>query len=449
MDNAATVTDFLHECVAAAIPRGSGVLVALSGGADSVALLHLVATLGYRCEAVHCNYHLRGAESDRDCRHAADVCRRLGVRFHLVDCDVEAWRRDNRGSSVEMACRDLRYREFDRLLVESHLDLVAVAHHSEDCDETMLLNLLRGTGMRGLAAMKPRRDNIVRPLLEATRGDIEQYLSAHSLTWVTDSSNADSRYRRNALRNEIIPLILNHFPAARQGFATTRRALANQEMLLDDYLDLAARTYMHDGAVDIKALVERERHPARLLYSLLKSRTPAPLEHGEVVKLIERSGDSGLQFGHWRLHRGMLTPCTVQQAIEPVVLSLDEMKEGEERLFDLGNSTLKATLVVKGAFGPTRDPRVMWLDYDYVKRVGEFTVRAAQAGDRLQPYGMKGSRLVSDILHESHLSLADRRTALVLEARGTLLWVIGHRASRHGAVSAATTAVLKLEQILD
>ncbi|MDE6854695.1 MAG: tRNA lysidine(34) synthetase TilS, partial [Muribaculaceae bacterium] len=177
--------------------RHAPVLVALSGGADSVALLAVLLRLGYDCRAAHCNFHLRGEESRRDMLHCRDICRKLDADLYVRDFDVAARRRDYPGESVEMACRELRYAWFADLLDRDCAQAVAVGHHREDRAETFMLNLMRGAGIAGLTSMRPRSGNVVRPLLPFTRAEIEDYLAWRGLECFTDSrASSDVRRRR-------------------------------------------------------------------------------------------------------------------------------------------------------------------------------------------------------------------------------------------------------------
>ena len=186
-------------------PQGR-VVVAVSGGADSVALLSVLLELGYDCLAAHCNFGLRGAESVRDMRHVESLADRLGVDLCVRDFDVAARRADT-GESVEMACRELRYEWFYELVDRERAQAIAVGHHAEDQLETLFLNLLRGTGITGLRGMRPRNGHVVRPMLECTRAEIEDYLHTRGLDWVTDSTNASDDFTRNRLRNRLLPLV--------------------------------------------------------------------------------------------------------------------------------------------------------------------------------------------------------------------------------------------------
>ena len=194
------------------IARGP-VIVALSGGADSVALLAVLRQLGCDCRAAHCNFHLRGEESMRDMRHVQALCAELGVDLYIRDFDVPAQMKAC-GESVEMACRTLRYHWFDELLDRERASYIAVGHHREDRAETFMLNLMRGAGLEGLTSMRMVEGNVIRPLLDLSREEIEKYLAACGLGFVTDSTNAENEYRRNSLRNRVFPLLGEIFGSA-------------------------------------------------------------------------------------------------------------------------------------------------------------------------------------------------------------------------------------------
>ena len=187
------------------------VLVAVSGGADSVALLDVLLRAGHRCIAAHCNFHLRGAESDRDEAFVRDLCAQMGIPLRVKAFDTTGYAREN-GAGIEVAARELRYAWFAQIAEEEHCQAICVAHHQNDQAETLLLNLKRGTGLRGLAGMRPKSANpmkpegvpVVRPLLCTTRDYIEHYLrDKRGLKWVTDSTNSDLTFSRNAVREQL------------------------------------------------------------------------------------------------------------------------------------------------------------------------------------------------------------------------------------------------------
>ena len=185
---------------------GSCVVVGLSGGADSVALFLVLLRLGYHVEAAHCNFHLRGAESDRDAAFVTDLCARYGVPLHRADFETARSAR-LAGVSIEMQARDERYAFFESVRRQTGAVAIAVAHHRDDNVETLLLNLVRGAGLRGLHGMAWRNGHVVRPMLGVTRSDVENFLRAEGETFVTDSTNTDTAIRRNLIRHEVLPLL--------------------------------------------------------------------------------------------------------------------------------------------------------------------------------------------------------------------------------------------------
>ena len=187
------------------LEREHPVLVALSGGADSVALACVLQDLGYKIEAAHCNFCLRGAESERDEAFVTDFCQRRKIVLHRRCFSTHAYAHEHH-VSIEMAARTLRYDFFEQLLQERELDCVAVAHHREDNTETVLLNLLRGTGIRGLRGIQYRNGKVVRPLLDVSRQEIEDYLAECHQDYVTDSTNLQDEVQRNKIRLNVMPL---------------------------------------------------------------------------------------------------------------------------------------------------------------------------------------------------------------------------------------------------
>lgn len=211
---------------------GVGSVVAgVSGGADSTALLSALRASGIDVTAVHCNYHLRGEESMRDQRFVEDLCQRYGVVLEVADFDVEKFRK-GKGMSVEMACRELRYGLFDEVMRRRGAERVAVAHNSDDNVETLLLNLLRGSGVTGLRGMLPDTGTVVRPLLDSSRKEIEEYLIEKGEKFIVDSTNLESEYKRNFLRNEVLPMLETRWPGLRSTMKTTMTNLRAEESVL-------------------------------------------------------------------------------------------------------------------------------------------------------------------------------------------------------------------------
>ena len=196
------------------------ILTAVSGGADSVALLRVLAALGCNCIAAHCNFHLRGDEADRDEAFVRKLCHDIDIELRCTDFDVETYKKSH-GVSTEMACRELRYEWFERQRAALGCSVIAVAHHRDDNIETFFLNLVRGSGITGLAGIKPCNGKIVRPLLGSSRDEIINYLKTLGQDYVTDSTNLENDYARNKIRNVMLPEISRLFPSAMAGIELT------------------------------------------------------------------------------------------------------------------------------------------------------------------------------------------------------------------------------------
>ena len=201
------------------------ILVALSGGADSVALLRILLSLGYTCEAAHCNFHLRGKESDRDEKFVRQLCCELKITLHTVDFDTEKYAEEHK-ISIEMAARELRYEWFSDIKEKCKASVVAIAHHQDDSVETMILNLIRGTGINGLLGIKPKNKDIVRPLLCVTCQELTDYLNHIKQDYVTDSTNLQDEYTRNKIRLTLISLMQEINPSVKDSLTNTANHLA-------------------------------------------------------------------------------------------------------------------------------------------------------------------------------------------------------------------------------
>ncbi|MCM1163471.1 MAG: tRNA lysidine(34) synthetase TilS [Muribaculaceae bacterium] len=415
-------------------PPGSKVGMGLSGGADSVALLRVLLLMGIDVKAYHCNFHLRGDESDRDEAFCRSLCSEAGVELEVRDFDVPA-RMKATGESVEMACRALRYEWWDALGV----DRFAVAHHADDNVETLFLNMMRGSGLRGLRGMRPANGKVVRPLLCVTRREILDFLDSVGQDYVTDSTNASNDFRRNRLRNTLLPLLEELFPGAVAGIGKTQSILLANDKLFERLVDEHRRTYLspYTGVVDIARLSSDFGDDApEMLYEIL-----AP--DGLTIKQCQDIFDSGATHSGRQFHcrdgrvyvveREKLTPY-FNDALTARVVSLDEYPFGVE---EIGRGEFEAQLPAS--------KNVMFLDADILRNTPQFVLRPWAKGDRIAPFGLKGGKLVSDIYNDNKIGIAERNKYPVLEADGKILWVCGLRASRHYAVTPQTGKILRVE----
>ena len=423
------------------------VLVALSGGCDSVALAHILVKLGYCVEAAHCNFHLRGEESYRDELFVRNLCQQWGIALHVKHFQTEAYA-TQRGISIEMAARELRYAWFEELRADGKFAGIAVAHHQDDNAETLLLNLSRGAGLRGLTGMKFRNGDVFRPLLDISRREIEQYLLSQGIDFVTDSTNADTRYKRNLIRYQILPRLgeINDSVAQTLHHTTARlrQALHLYELGLAQVKGEIC-SYTADGvSIDITKLLASPAAPT-ILHEVLSDFHFKAAEI-EVVfeKISSLSDSSAYQSGATfysashvaTLHRGHLVVASIPTPLVPTFLS----ETGE---IELPIGTLRiARFDRENLTEIPRSPLVCCLDADTIR--GPLAVRSIAQGDRFHPFGMKGTKLVSDYLTDRHRSIIEKRRAMVVVDEEKILWLVGERPDGRSTITDKTKQVVML-----
>lgn len=395
------------------LPSGR-IIVGLSGGADSVALLSALAESGRDVIATHCNFNLRGEESLRDLAHSEEICRILGVQLRVISFQTREYAAAN-GLSIETACRELRYRWFEELRQEVGALWIAVAHHREDNNETLLLNLFRGTGLRGLKAMKPVTGHIVRPLLGITRKEIEAYLEEKGLQYVTDSSNLSNDFARNKVRNLVMPLIRSLFPDADTTIALSASNLAEANRFVEEMIVSERQLWVSEkGDVDVEALSGARTTSSFILFSLIRDEGYNYAQAKDIIEAA-RQGLSGRIF---------------------------ISSHGTRRLLDRGTLLLKPDCDSKALRNLTveRVPRSSFMknrpaEMEFfslkVLEGAPLEVRSWRHGDRLRPFGMNGTRLVSDILSDRKIDLDAKKNVAIVTKGDTLLWVVGMRRSAY------------------
>ena len=417
-------------------------VVALSGGADSVALLLVLFRLGYRVEAAHCNFQLRGDESNRDEDFVRQLCKDKGIALHLIHFDTKTYAELHQ-VSIEMAARDLRYRYFEQLRQDIGADDICVAHHRDDAVETLLMNLLRGTGIHGLTGIRPRNGHIVRPLLDVSRQEIEEFLDSIGQSYVTDSTNLVNDVLRNKLRLDVLPLLKTINPKAAESIYRTACRMAEAEKVFDAAMESAKKRvcpqgpldFEHGGSLDIAAL-QQEPSPEYLLFEILSPLgfSPDSIEH--VADSL--NGQTGRYFQsdthELVIDRGRILVQGLQS--QPTTLRIPETG-----VYVYGDGKVRVERL-DGAI-VSRDAAMATLDASLV--TFPLTLRPVREGDRFVPFGMTGSRLVSDYLTDLKVSLFDKRRQLVVtDAHDTIVWLVGRRTDNRFRISESTTSTLRI-----
>lgn len=424
------------------IAEGEKVILALSGGIDSMVLADLLLKTKVDFVAAHCNFHLRGEESDGDEKFVRDYAERNGIQCFVKHFETEKYAAEQ-GVSIEMAARDLRYAWFEELRQHLGYDIIAVAHHADDQAETFFINLLRGAGLNGLKGMKPQKGVIIRPLLWASREQIRQYAVENHIVWREDHTNVESVYLRNRIRNQLLPVFDELQPKARQGLYKSLEHLSAENELY--------RTLLKEKLAQI---VERDGDVQRLPYSkIIKAEVPEPAIP-EATRRVEGPTSSFQLLFEWLRQYGFNTDqchfiydaigtgvgnqycsATHRLVIGRDELQLSEIKEkkddeiqigiGEEEIlspFHLCFSKLERT----AEFIIDKSSEVAQLDYN--KLSFPLTLRHWLYGDRFHPLGMKGSKLLSDFFVDLKFTEYQKQSVwLLVSADGDILWVVGYR----------------------
>jgi tRNA(Ile)-lysidine synthase len=441
-------------------PEGGTVIVGYSGGADSTALLHLMTRLqgefNLRVHAAHLHHGMR-LEADDDVRVCEAVCAGLGVPLHVERVDVPALAQAQR-VSLEEAGRNARYAFFDRLARELNAVAVALAHTRDDQIETILINLLRGTGPRGLCGMPYKRDHIIRPLLDATRAQTHQYCAAHGLPTVFDSTNLDPHQLRRRVRMELIPLLRDLSPAFDRHLLRLADILENEEA----WWDYEVRSLLECGSVasaDAETLLQHSKvgreffthlHPAmqrRVLREWLRARVGAlRLPPYEILEGIRRAALEGKRTS-WQLSD------TLRLTTDEAALTLHTKPPDPEPyeypvqletpiLIPQAGAWLEARLLNAPPPSLEAMPDDAFLDADAVQ--GQLVVRNGRRGDRFQPLGMPAPKKLSDIFIDRKIPRAERwRLPLLCDAAG-ILWVPGYTIAARARITPDTRRVLHI-----
>lgn len=414
-------------------------LVALSGGADSVALLLLLQEHGYQVEAAHCNFHLRGEESDRDEQFVVQLCEGRGITLHRAHFDTREYAALHH-VSIEMAARELRYRYFEQLRQDLQLDGICVAHHRDDNVETVLMNLIRGTGLRGLQGIRPKNGFILRPLLCVSRQQIERYLQTKQQPYVTDSSNLEDDVVRNKIRLNILPQLLGVNPSAACHIHQTSERVSETLSLLDEVV-----THQRQEAV----LEEDENH---LVLDRAKVKSETVLfewlkPYGFSTDTIATLAATGVSTGK------CFSSPDYDLVVDRNQLVIERRKEPLKplRIPECGVYVADGIrLSVKQMehtpdFEPSKVADLVHLDASKV--VFPLLLRPVREGDWFVPFGMTGRKLVSDFLTDRKVNLLDKRKALVVcDATNAVLWLVGYRTDNRFRVSSETAVVLSIHR---
>lgn len=417
-------------------------LVAVSGGADSVCLLLVLLRLGYHVEAVHCNFHLRGDESNRDEEFVKSLCKNLNIELHLTHFDTNTYAEIHQ-VSIEVAARQLRYTYFEELRKAIEADGICVAHHRDDSVETVLMNLLRGSGIHGLRGIQPLRDHIIRPLLCVSRKDIEKWLHEQKQDYVTDSTNLKPDNARNFLRLTVIPQLRQNAPVVDENVLLTARRVTEATRIYDHYISEALKRLVEDDSLAVTPLLQ-EPSPESILFEWLH---PLGFSAATIEQVSQQL--NSLQAGKvWQSATHVLAVSQDNRLImRPIGPERPQMVIPETGTYVYQDHERFRINRVKGN-SIVRSLNACCADAATIRF--PLTIRPLQPGDRFQPLGMTGSKLVSDFLCDRKMSVLDRQAQLaVCDASSRIVWLIDQRPDHRFRVTDSTTETLVIEHLME
>lgn len=419
---------------------GSRVLLAVSGGIDSMAMAWLFRESGTEHSIAHCNFSLRGAESDGDEEFVKSWAAANNIPFFSTRFDTLGYAA-TRKISVQMAARELRYGWFSSIILQEGFDALAVAHNLNDNVETFIINLLRGTGLTGLTGMKQHNGDVIRPLLFASREEISSFASEKKIGYREDSSNVQLKYTRNRIRHTVMPVMEKVNPGMLDAITDTMRHLASSSEIVDVYISkLAGEVFRSDGEeaeADIKSLISLTP-VAPHIYELFRRYGISPKQTEEVIALLR--SDTG-RFMFTSTHRLLndrgriiITPRNSQAPEEYCFNSIDEMR--------ISGLFSDIRLAVPTEETIPSSPLIASLDLDLV--TFPVTVRPWEPGDRFMPLGMNKMKKISDFLIDLKVPVSNKEKVLLLVSETGVIWVMGYRIDDRYRITDQTARVLAL-----
>jgi tRNA(Ile)-lysidine synthase len=423
------------------------ILLAVSGGVDSMVMLDLFAQTYFNFAVAHCNFGLRGADSDGDAEFVKQFAEKHKVLYfsHLFNTKEYA---DSQGISTQMAARDLRYAWFRELIAQEKFDFLATAHHQNDNLETILLNLLRGTGIAGLRGILPKQGKIVRPLLFATRKEIREYAAQNQIQWREDYSNWENKYRRNQLRNEIIPILKKINPNLDNSIQQTAERLRAIENIFKKQVEKTRKKIVKTSESVIYIAIEPLQKMTEgqiQLAEILKTYQFHYQQSKEIWASLDKESGKVFESSDYQLVKDrqqlVITPQKDNQTIDLEWQLAENQTELKTNFFELNIfqvSDLQGFIIPKNAETAC---------LDLAKLQFPLQIRAWQAGDYFYPLGMNQRKKISDFLIDLKIPLNLKKQIFVLTSQNEIVWVIGYRIDNRFKLTEKTHKILIINKL--
>lgn len=423
--------------------KSDKILIAVSGGLDSVVLLDLLFKTGFNISIAHCNFQLRGNESDLDEEFVRGLSVKYKLKFFVRICDAKEFAKTNK-LSIQESARELRYEWFEQIVLENEFDKIAVAHHFDDNLETFFINFSRGSGLSGLKGIPVKNENIARPLMFASRKEIEKYANENKLEFREDSSNSSDKYLRNNLRHNLLPGFVEIMGGSNETLRKSMDYLAEDELLFEQLIQQKRQEIIKDGdgfqSLQKSNLLSLSPLKTWVYYLLKPFGFSRAVTDDISVSLQENNSGKAFFSSSHRLISDR----------EELIISTREINiKVQEFTFDQNVSELQSPLhfeiskfLKSDNFKIENDKKTAWFDFD--KLEFPLTIRKWRTADRFKPFGMKGSKLLSDLFIDEKLSLLEKENIWLLVSGNEIIWVIGLRSSDRFKITSKTETIYSI-----
>ncbi|MDR1653143.1 MAG: tRNA lysidine(34) synthetase TilS [Prevotellaceae bacterium] len=421
------------------------VIVGLSGGSDSVVLLDILQKLKYKCLAAHCNFALRGAESQRDETFVRQLCREKDVTLFVKKFETKQFA-GAKNISIEMAARQLRYEWFDALLEKCNAQAIAVAHHQDDNIETALLNIVRGTGLKGLCGIPVQNGKIIRPLLDVSKTDIENYIKVNNLNFVNDSSNFENNFKRNKIRNKILPLLETVNPSIRKTLFNEINIFNGIYQIYENCIENIKNELLTPENNTVKIRIDKLRqqiNSSTVLFEIIKDYGFNFAQTEKIIDVLNLESGKIFYSKNYRLIKD-------REFIYIKGNKLDD--KSNEYLIEFNckkiNSPINLDLKIylkENDFVLIKNKNTVQIDLNKIKF--PLTLRKWKHGDSFFPFGMNNIQKLSDFMINNKLSILDKEDVWLLLSDNKIVWIVGHRLDNRFKIDEKTRKILEITLI--
>jgi tRNA(Ile)-lysidine synthase len=421
--------------------KSDSILLGVSGGIDSIIMFHLFRLSGFKIGIAHCNFNLRGDESDQDEEFVRRLADNYNIPFYSTRFETQKIA-DDEGISIQMAARDLRYEWFEEIRIKEKYNYIAIAHNSDDQIETFMINLARGTGIKGLTGIKNKSEKVIRPLLFASREEITDYAKRNNFLFREDSSNSSTKYSRNKVRHEVIPLLETINPGFKKVIIENIQRLKETEQIFNQTIKEKYKQCVTEKSNSLLLNIDelKKLDPIETyLHEFLKPYRFSTTQIKDIVSVLD--SNSGKQF----------FSATHRIIKDRDYMILEEISAQSGKLFYINETDFRIETPIEllieredknEGFVIQKDPNIGQFDFD--KLVFPLTIRKWQKGDYFMPLGMNNLKKLSDFFIDQKLSISEKENIWILESENKIVWIIGLRLDERFKVRNDTKTILKI-----